>query len=102
MPADINRFYTAGTTRCLRGATALGILGGLHIEQLNHLVKMVNQIALNLIPNGDEDEVAEQVAAHLERFWSPSMKTLLLDAYSESDIGLSPVSEKAVKQLKEK
>ncbi len=62
---------------------------------------MVNQIALNLMPNGDEDEVAGQVAAHLERFWSPSMKALLLDA-SGNDIGLSPVSEKAVRQLKEK
>ena len=63
---------------------------------------MVNQIALNLMPNGDEDEVAEQVAAHLERFWSPSMKELLLDADSESDIDLSSISKKAVEQLKVK
>ena len=71
------------------------------MARLNQLVKMTNQIALNMMANGDEDEVAAQVAAHVEKFWAPSMKNLMLDASSGNDIGLSPVSQKAVQHLNE-
>ena len=40
------------------------------------LGKMVNQIALNMSANGTDKMVADQVAQHLEKFWSPPMKNL--------------------------
>ena len=41
---------------------------------IERLVKMANQIALNMAANGTEEEVAEQIAQHLGKFWPPSMK----------------------------
>ena len=41
---------------------------------IDRLVKMANQIALNMAANGTEEEVAEQIAQHLGKFWPPSMK----------------------------
>ena len=38
-------------------------------SKLDRLVKMVNQIALNMTANGTDKMVADQVAQHLEKFW---------------------------------
>ena len=45
---------------------------------LDRLVKMVNQIALNMGANGSDVTVADQVAQHLQKFWSPAMKNLIM------------------------
>ncbi len=57
---------------------------------LDRLVKMVNQIALNMRANGTDVMVAGQVAQHVQKFWSPAMKNVLIQASEETDIGLSP------------
>ena len=47
--------------------------------QLQRLIKMINQIALNMSANGDPKMVGYQVAQHLEKFWSPPMKNLITE-----------------------
>ncbi len=42
--------------------------------ELEHLIKMVNQIASNVALGDDDDVRVRSVAAHLEKFWAPSMR----------------------------
>lgn len=44
-------------------------------NELNHLIKMVNQIAAHCAPGEPSDVAADKAASHLQRFWAPSMKT---------------------------
>jgi len=62
-------------------------------------VKMVNQIALNMSANGADKMVADQVAQHLEKFWSPPMKNLITEQAECTDIGLTPIARLAVRNL---
>ena len=68
-------------------------------SKLDRLVKMVNQIALNMSANGSEEMVADQVAQHLEKFWAPPMKDLITEQSIETDIGLTPIAQVAVQRL---
>lgn len=61
----------------------------------DRLVKMANQIALNLAANGTEEEVAEEIAQHLKRFWSPSMKRSISEHLVLFEDNLSPLAYKA-------
>jgi formate dehydrogenase subunit delta len=66
-------------------------------NELNHLIKMLNQIAENLAQGDEEKVVSERVADHMRRFWSPSMKQSIA-AYLEADgSDLSANSRQAVK-----
>lgn len=54
--------------------------------ELEHLIKMLNQIAENLANEEGEDSGAKDVAIHVKKFWAPSMiKTIT--QYAESDGG---------------
>ncbi|MBT4832342.1 MAG: formate dehydrogenase subunit delta [Porticoccaceae bacterium] len=68
-------------------------------SKLDRLVKMMNQIALNMSANGTDKMVADQVAQHLEKFWSPPMKNLITEQAAGADIGLTPIAQLAVKNL---
>ena len=65
-------------------------------SKLDRLVKMVNQIALNMSANGTDKVVADQVAQHLEKFWSPPMKNLITEQAGDADIWLTPIAQLAV------
>ncbi|MFT5038305.1 MAG: hypothetical protein ACI94L_000872 [Flavobacteriaceae bacterium] len=69
------------------------------VSKIERLVKMVNQISLNMSSNGPEDFVAMQVSEHLEKFWSPPMKNLISEHIADQNIGLTPISLKAVIEL---
>ncbi|MBW7471885.1 formate dehydrogenase subunit delta [Marinobacter sp. M216] len=70
-------------------------------QQLQHLIKMVNQISANNLHHGDAEQSAEVIATHLRKFWARSMKQKIID-YAESDgLELSTVSRLAVKRLSE-
>jgi len=43
--------------------------------------------------------VADQVAQHLEKFWSPPMKNLITEQAGDADIGLTPIAQLAVQNL---
>ena len=67
-------------------------------NKVDRLVKMINQISLNMRSNGSEDLVVSQVSEHLEKFWSPAMKDLISEQ-EDNNVGLTPISQKAVIQL---
>jgi len=68
-------------------------------SKLQRLVSQVNQIALNMSANGTDKMVADQVAQHLEKFWSPPMKNLITEQEAGADIGLTPIAQLAVQDL---
>ena len=51
-------------------------------RQVNQLVKMANQIALNLAAAHDS-VAAESTAEHIERFWTPAMTRQLIVFWRE-------------------
>ena len=68
-------------------------------SKIERLANMINQIALNMSANGTDEMVADQVAQHLEKFWSPPMKNLITEQPSNADLGLSSIAKLAVKNL---
>lgn len=68
---------------------------------INGLVKMVNQIALNMAANGTEEEVVEQIAQHLGKFWSSSMKHAIFEHLELVKADLFPLAYKALLQLRD-
>lgn len=68
-------------------------------HQLQHLIKMVNQISANMHGATDE-QAADKVATHLQKFWARGMKAQII-VYADSDgAQLSPVSRQAIEHLK--
>ena len=67
-------------------------------NKVDRLVKMINQISLNMRSNGSEDLVVSQISEHLEKFWSPAMKDLISEQ-EDNNVGLTPISQKAVIRL---
>jgi formate dehydrogenase subunit delta len=52
--------------------------------ELDHLIKMINQIADNIAIGEDEVATAHKVCDHINRFWAPPMKVKIV-AYASSD-----------------
>lgn len=52
-------------------------------QQIDHLVKMANQIALNFGEQRNPTEAARRTAQHLQKFWTPAMRQHLA-AYSRA------------------
>lgn len=63
------------------------------------LIKMINQIGRNLNADGDEDEVAAEVANHVKRFWTSAMIDKLTIYATGDGEELSAVALKAVNNL---
>jgi len=59
-------------------------------KQIDNLVKMANQIALNMAAWGDEAAVANKVGEHIEKFWTRDMRAQLLDYWRANGEGLLP------------
>lgn len=67
-------------------------------NQLDTLIRMINQIAAN---NGayQTDEAAERVAAHIKRFWARSMKQLIIEHNQSGGGEPNPIAKLAVEKL---
>jgi formate dehydrogenase subunit delta len=65
-------------------------------RQIDHLVKMANQIALNLAAWGDEETVAQKTAEHIEKFWTPAMRRELLAYQRAGGAELAPAVRRAL------
>lgn len=59
--------------------------------QTEHLVRMANQIALNMAAWGDEQAVARMTGEHIRKFWTPAMRERLLIYYRDGGKELSAV-----------
>ncbi len=62
-----------------------------------HLVTMANDIATNL---GFQDDADEKVADHINRFWAPRMRGLLLEYANNDGQGLSDALIPALQKLR--
>ena len=62
-----------------------------------HLVSMANDIAVNL---EFQDEAAEKIADHINRFWAPRMRRLLLEYASNDGQGLTYALKPALRKLR--
>jgi len=67
--------------------------------ETKHLVTMANDIAANLSAYADANE---RTADHIQRFWAPRMRTLLLDYAAASGEGLSDNALDALAKLRNK
>lgn len=68
-------------------------------NQLDTLIRMLNQIAVN---NGayPVEEAATRVAEHVKRFWARSMKQSIIEYnQTQQDDELSPVAKLALSKL---
>lgn len=65
-------------------------------SQLDTLIHMANQIAINNAHYGD---AAERIHAHLKKFWARSMKRQIIDYLREDGSQLSPLARQAIEQL---
>ena len=66
------------------------------MQEIEHLVKMANQIADNF---GFHDDAIERIADHLQRFWAPSMRGKLLDYHAGGGQGLQRAVQEALQRL---
>lgn len=65
-------------------------------SEVRHLVSMANDIAANLSFQGDADE---RIADHINRFWAPRMRNLLLEYAESNSHGLADALLPALKIL---
>jgi formate dehydrogenase subunit delta len=66
------------------------------MQDVQHLVKMANQIADNF---SFHDDAVERTADHLQRFWAPSLRSRLVDYEAAGGNGLNPAARQAVRGL---
>ena len=59
-------------------------------RQIDHLVKMANDIALNMAAWGNEQEVARMTGEHMQKFWTPAMLRQLIEYHRAGGAELSP------------
>ena len=65
--------------------------------ETTHLVSMANDIAANLSFQG---EAADKIADHINRFWAPRMRKLLLEHAVDGGQGLSDALIPALKKIR--
>jgi formate dehydrogenase subunit delta len=63
------------------------------------LVRMANQIAMNNDYGPDKDKAAAVVADHMTRFWTPAMRAAIIEGHKRRLVELVPVAAKAVERL---
>ncbi len=69
-----------------------------HETQDETYVRMINQIAKNLMVMG-EDQAVKGTAEHIRQFWAPRMRKDLIAFWQDGGQGLTPQSAKAVESL---
>jgi formate dehydrogenase subunit delta len=60
------------------------------------LVQMANRIGTFFEPMADHAEAVRGVAAHLRRFWAPSMRRELLECIDAGGAALLPIVREAI------
>ncbi len=66
------------------------------MQEVEHLVKMANQIADNF---SFHEDAVERISDHLRRFWAPSMQQKLISLDNSGGEGLKPAVREALKGL---
>ena len=67
---------------------------------IDHMIKMANEISSFWQGEVGEEAAAKEVATHLKRYWEPRMRAQMITYYEERHgAGLSDVALKAVQLL---
>lgn len=66
------------------------------MSDLDHMIKMANQIADNFSYHDDQ---AERTADHIERFWAPRMREKISQHLEAGGDGLSGPAKEALQRL---
>ena len=69
--------------------------------EIEHLIKMANQIAENFAFSGGEESQVAAVVDHLTRFWAPPMKQHLLEYVEQGGEGISEPVLSALAQIRQ-
>ena len=64
------------------------------MHEIDHLVKMANQIADNF---SFHDDAVGRIRDHLQRFWAPSMRAKLAEYEASGGDGLKPDVQRAIR-----
>lgn len=70
-------------------------------QQLNSLIKMVNQISTNNQYHENDQQAADAIASHLTKFWARAMKQQIITHLEAGGEGLLPVSRMAIERLQQ-
>ncbi|MFT7287138.1 MAG: formate dehydrogenase subunit delta [Halieaceae bacterium] len=68
-------------------------------KQIDQLVKMANQIALNTGAARDPEESVRRTTEHLKKFWTPAMREQLRNFVLREGGAVEPVVRRAAEQL---
>ncbi len=68
-------------------------------KQVAQLVRMANQIALNMSAWGSEADVARKTEEHITKFWTPDMRRRLQEYSEQGGEDLSPAVLRVVDSL---
>ena len=67
-------------------------------QQIDHLVKMANQIALNFGSERDLNHAAAKTREHLKKFWTRDMRGQLVAYADDGGADLSPCLQQMLEQ----
>jgi formate dehydrogenase subunit delta len=68
---------------------------------VNKLVRMANQIAVNFEYGPDKAKAVAGVLDHLRRFWTPEMRAEIIEYRNRGGTGLNEIAVLAVAKLTE-
>ncbi len=68
-------------------------------QQLNNLIKMLEQIIANNLHHGTDEQVAAVATDHLHKFWARSMKQQIIDFAKSNPSALSAAAKLSIVQL---
>ena len=68
-------------------------------HQLDALISMVNQIADNVPQSAHSVSKADDVASHVQRFWSRDMKLSIIAYAQQGGEQLNPLAREAVAKI---
>jgi formate dehydrogenase subunit delta len=66
---------------------------------IDHLTRMANDIGAFFASESTADEAAQNICAHLKRFWDPRMRAQIVAHYKSGGEGLAPAVHAAIALL---
>ena len=64
---------------------------------VNHLVRMANQIGQFFESMPDREQAKSDIATHIKKFWEPRMRKAILSALDTSmAVGIDPIVREAI------
>ena len=68
-------------------------------KQIDNLVRMANQIALNTGAHSDAADSTRRTCEHIRKFWTPAMREQLTDYWQAGGENLEPVVTAALREM---